>query len=107
MDSPRGQAQLLPGMSDLSGRKGDTLNAVVAQLQTWKDAGKLTAEHVALAQLCVSLSTSIDVMLSTGKVSMLSNNAHELRETLEAIRGEESVTDGAIARLLEELDQAS
>lgn len=107
MDSPRGQAQLLPGMSDLSGPKGDALAAVVAQLQTWKDDGKLTTEHVALAQLCVSLAKSIDVMLSSGKVSMLSNNAHELRETLGAIRGEESTTDGAIARLLEELDAAS
>lgn len=107
MDSPKGQAQLLPGMADVSDVRGDTLASVVQQLKTWKEAGRLTTEHVALAQLSVSLAKSIDVMLSSGKVSMLSNNAHELRETLAAIRGEETKTDSAIQRLIDELDNVS
>jgi signal transduction histidine kinase len=106
MDSPRGQAQLLPGMAEIVGHQGDALVAVIAQLTTWKESGTLTTEHVALAQLCISLAKSIDVMLSTGKVSMLSNNAHELRETLAAIRGEQTDDDGAIQKLIDELNNA-
>lgn len=106
MDSPKGTAQLLPGMADLSGHKGPTLTAIVEQLQQWKAAGTLSNEHIALAQLAVALATSIDTMLSSGKVSMLSNNAHELRETLEAIAGKDTGGNDVIKQLMDELNNA-
>ena len=104
--SPVGTPQLLPGMDTDAGRvQGSTLKAIIAQLEEWKKGERLTLEHIALGQLAIALATSIDTMLSTGKVSMLSNNAHELRETLVAIAGSDDGegVDAKIRKLMEDL----